>query len=56
MTKQNIQTNPCSNCCIPFLASIEDCSFCSNFADACQYNDTTVEECLTGFKPAKTSK
>lgn len=56
MTKQyNNNSNPCKGCVIPFLASFEDCTFCANFVEACEYNGTTVEETLTGFKPT-TSK
>ncbi len=50
------KNHPCHGCSIPFLASVEDCSFCCHFPDACEYNGTTVEESLTGFKPEKTSK
>lgn len=56
MNKNYEQKNPCENCCIPFLASYEDCTFCANFEEACIYNGTTIEEVTTGFKPVKTSK
>lgn len=56
MTNLYEKNHPCHGCSIPFLASIEDCSFCSHFADACEINGTTVEESLTGFKPVEPSK
>ena len=56
MKKEFKQQDPCQNCFLPFMASVEDCSFCCHFAEACEYQETTIEECLTGFKPVKTSK
>lgn len=46
--KENL--NPCRNCFLGFMSIYEDCTFCARFADACEYNGTTVEEQVWGFK------
>lgn len=56
MTKltNNKKNNPCAGCHICFMGILEDCSFCSNFSKACEYNGTTVEQILPWV--TKTSK
>lgn len=46
-----IHFNPCQDCSLMFMhESFEDCTFCSNFVEACNYHGYKVSDFIPHLK------